>query len=147
MAKYFIFENNSKNLAVLADSEDKKNKFLHLQTIYTAVTVNDNDYLDVKKGLKKTTLSNDNTALIENITAEDFEYLDNDNLDESKNKIKYFIETEISNWEYSNYSNAHAIISGLKQIDVDSLTSVSTGPLGQWLFSQPGISFNRPFEL
>ena len=147
MAKYFIFDNSSKGLAALADTDEKKNNFLYLQTIYTAVQANDEDYLNVKKGLKKTTLSNDNTALTENITANDFGYLDTDNLDDAKNTIKKFIEIEIKHWKLSNHSNNNSMIEALNQIDVNALSSVPTGAIGEWIFSQPRVPLNRPFEL
>jgi hypothetical protein len=148
MAKYFIFDNTSKNLTRLADTDEKKDNFLHLQNIYTAIQVNDNDYNDVKNGLKKTTLSNDNTAITENFQSVDVESLNTEDLDEAKKIIKGFIKKEIREWQsFCPTVNSQQIRNALKSVNVDSLTSVPTGTVFQWILSQPGVNSKRPFEL
>jgi len=146
MAKYFIFDNVSKGLAAIANTDEKKNSFLHLQNIYTAVQASDEDYLNVKKGSKKALLSNDNNALVQDFT-EEHNCFDISTLEEAKQKINTFIENEIHQWKQRDNSIADSMINTLSQLDVDSLATVPSGTVEQWIFSQPGVTLERPFEL
>lgn len=149
MAKFIIFENSSKGIVRIADTENKKNNFIQNQTIYTAVEVNDSDYLDAKKGAKKITLSEDAVSVsINNLTNEDYGYLPAiEGVENVKEFIKDFIDAEIKQWESIDTSNSQENINALRQIDVDSLTSVPQVSVGEWVFSQTGAPSKRPFEL
>ena len=148
MAKYFIFDNISKGLTKLADTDAKKDKFLIGQNIYTAVEASDTDYTNIKNGLKKISLTENGTALIENFTQDDADFFkSSETIDQTKEKIKAFIQSEIYGWENIESAESSQMCDALRQINVDSLTAVPTGTVLQWILSQPGAPTKRPFEI
>lgn len=144
MSKWIIFDNESGNVQRFADTDDKKNNFLSGQSIYTAKSVNDTDFNNVRHGYKNASLSND-TINYEDIT-NNYE----NNLQNAKNIIKSFIEAEKNSYKMMTAIKSNQeienIINSLNALDVEAVNAIPTVPLRKWLIDQ-GIVDKNPLDL
>lgn len=146
MAKYFIFSNETNQLDYISDSEEKKNIFISGQTIYTAKEVTESQYDDVKLGKKTAQLNNGEVSVVD-FNTNSFETISNTtSLEKIKERIKKFIQIEISNLHSKDIHNSEYEMA-LKDINVDSLDSVPNQTIPNWVLSKINISFKRPFEI
>ena len=157
MAKYFIFDTGTGDLARLADTDAKKDNFTTGQVIYTTVVTSDSDYASVKDGTKKVSLVDGSAVLTEigtteyNLSGLAVETLEGTitsspaTLDDIKTQIKEYIRSQIIAWE--NSSNDTEVINALNNIDVDSITEAPTVGLLKWTLSQSGVPQKVWFEL
>jgi hypothetical protein len=111
MAKYFIFDTGTGDLARLADTDAKKDNFTTGQVIYTTVVTSDSDYASVKDGTKKVSLVDGSAVLTEigtteyNLSGFAVETLEGTitsspaTLDDIKTQIKEYIRSQIIAWE------------------------------------------------